>query len=480
MKLDRRRLCKALGLGTLSGLAAGPSRALAGAAPPPSRIVFFVQPHAHVPVAWNMAIPGGPTDRLAERSLVDLAPADFGEALRPLHAFRERLLVVEGLAHTSVLMDIAELRKVKGNDNNHQVAVAGLLTAVRSSQASGVLGGGRSLDQELALRTGGPGRFGSRLYGSEYTPNQTVAPFSFLGAAQGTPLVGEPAMAFADLLGYYVPPPVAGPKSRADLLRAMRPSVLDGVAQEYEAVGRQLGAEGRRKLEQHADLIRQLETSLAVEVASPAKCDPTFDGMGHKVTQFMRLIRMAFACDLTRVATFIAPVPPPAEFGYPAEANVHTHYAHASVANHTACATMFSPLAERAMIDLGVWYANHFALLLRELDSVPEGSGTLLDHTVVVWISELGWPTHQHEDTFTLLAGGCNDFFKTGRYLRYPKELPNPLAAQPKLGPAHNRLFVSLLQSMGQPDTSFGMTEATGADGTTFSLAGPLPELHRR
>src|SRR6185369_14382768 len=123
--------------------------------------------------------------------------------------------------------------------------------------------------------------------------------------------------------------------------------------------------------------------------------------------------------------------------------------------------------SERAMIDLGSWYARHFAILLNELDSVPEGSGTMLDHTVVVWISELGTPTHQHEDVFTLLAGGCNDFFKTGRHVRYPKDLSNPLAGEPRLGPGHNRLFVSLMQAMGQTDTSFGMTEAKGADGST-------------
>src|SRR6185295_13270857 len=119
--------------------------------------------------------------------------------------------------------------------------------------------------------------------------------------------------------------------------------------------------------------------------------------------------------------------------------------------NHTACGQPFTKVAERAMIDLGAWYSGHFALLLRELDSIAEGSGTLLDHTAVVWVSELGTPTHQHEDTFTLLAGGGNGFFNTGRYVRYPKQLPNPLAGEPRLGPAHNRLFVSLLQSMGQP-----------------------------
>ena len=48
-----------------------------------------------------------------------------------------------------------------------------------------------------------------------------------------------------------------------------------------------------------------------------------------------------------------------------------------------------------------------------------------------------------------------------------------------KMGPAHNRLYVSLLKAMGQSDDAFGMTSATGSDGSTIPMTGPLTELHR-
>jgi hypothetical protein len=138
---------------------------------------------------------------------------------------------------------------------------------------------------------------------------------------------------------------------------------------------------------------------------------------------------------------------------------------------------MYNPLAAQAMTDLDAWHAAHFGYLLAQLDSVVEGTGTLLDHTVVVWLTELATPTHQHHDACTLLAGGGNGFFKTGRYVRYPRNLPNPLPKYPLTGPAHNRLWVSLLQAMGQSDTTFGITDASAADGTALSFRGPLTEL---
>jgi len=128
-----------------------------------------------------------------------------------------------------------------------------------------------------------------------------------------------------------------------------------------------------------------------------------------------------------------------------------------------------------------VWYASHFATLLQELDSVIEGNGTVLDHTLVVWMTELATPTHLHHDIFTLIAG-ASDYFQLGRYVRYPRQLANPMngAIYPRTGPASNRLLASVLQAMDQPDDSFGMTSARAADGSTLSLRGPLDELRRR
>jgi hypothetical protein len=493
MKIHRRQLLKALGLGGIASLFHRGSIARAGVPEFPSRIVFYVQPHGHIPNAWNMPIPGGASDQFAERSLLDLAPGDFSPTLAPLYAYRDRLLAIEGLSHTSALADIAAVTAAGSGDlNNHQIGVADVLAGSRALQQAGTYctGGAASIDQVLATRGATPGRFDSRVYGFDYVPNSVVSPFSYLGPGQATPVVSDPAAAYADLLGYVQP--TAAPsatRQRADQLRAMRPSVLDLVASEYALLAPQLDADGRKKLEQHTTLVRELEASLSttgsstVASSSSPRCDTTFlpatsagTNVGPAVRQFMDLIRLAFACDLTRVVTFAAPVPLCPELGYPGDMNFHA-YAHASIEGATACGQIYTPLAAQAMTDLDAWHAGHVAYLLAQLDSVPEGSGTLLDHTVVVWLTELATPTHRHYDACTLLAGGCNGYFRTGRYVRYPRTQPSPLPDQPLVGPAHNRLLVNLMESMGQNDTSFGMTAALAVDGTAIDFTGALSEL---
>jgi hypothetical protein len=230
---------------------------------------------------------------------------------------------------------------------------------------------------------------------------------------------------------------------------------------------------------QHAALVGELQASLGA-VSLPAACNTTFgmapDGtMGTAVRQFMKLIQIAFACDLTRVVTFSAPVPQCSELGYPADMTFHG-YGHQSLVP-TSCGVAYSPVAAQAMTDLDAWHAGHVAYLLQQLDSVAEGSGTLLDHTVVVWVTELATPTHLHNDVFTILAGGCNGFFNTGRYLRYPRNIASPRPNMSPIGPPQNRLYVSLLRALGQSDDTFGMTHAVAYDGTALSFSGPLTEL---
>ena len=472
MSFDRRMMLRALGLGALLG----PRFSFAQTVTPPKRVLFFVQPHGHVPSSWKLTMPGAPVDRFAERDLSALPQDELPAVLQPLWPWRRKLLAIEGLSHLAALEDIAHVKVAGGDLNNHNVAVADLLTGVRAAQHPGFpcTGGGLSIDQLLGQRTVGPGRYATRVYGGDYVPNQVVAPFSFLGPSQPSPLVKNPADALNDLLGGQMP---IDPRQLA-LARA-RVSMLDAVQAEFGAVASRLGNADRQKLEQHRALIRDLEVSL--RPMDPSACALSLDASLVRTRQFMQLARLAFACDLTRVITYAAPVPLCPEFDYPANADVHASYAHASVQGATSCGQAYRQEAEQAMRDLSVWYAHHLAFLLAQLDAVPEGNGTLLDNTVVVWVTELATPTHRHHDAFTVLLGGCQGFFKTGRYVRYPATADNPVSGDVtewgRVGPAHNRLWVSVLQAMGQGDSSFGTTSATSSSGQRIDMTGPLVEL---
>lgn len=117
-----------------------------------------------------------------------------------------------------------------------------------------------------------------------------------------------------------------------------------------------------------------------------------------------------------------------------------------------------SPEAKTRLSQIYRWYAERFAYLLQQLDSFPEAEGTLLDHTLVVWGSELGdGYSHSISNVPFVLAGGNRAGARMGQYLRFPEPVLN------------NRLLVTLCHFMGYTDVQkFG----TFDDGL-----GPVPEL---
>jgi hypothetical protein len=77
--------------------------------------------------------------------------------------------------------------------------------------------------------------------------------------------------------------------------------------------------------------------------------------------------------------------------------------------------------ARASFTNLQTWFAREFAILLEKLDAVPDGDATLLDHTVVVWLSETGEASrHSGRNIPVVLAGGLNGALKTGHYLHLP------------------------------------------------------------
>ena len=114
--------------------------------------------------------------------------------------------------------------------------------------------------------------------------------------------------------------------------------------------------------------------------------------------------------------------------------------------------------AQQELTRINHWYCEQVAYLAKRLAETPEpgGSGSMLDHTTILWTNELGKGNdHSHENIpFVLVGGGLG--FQMGRSLNFP------------LVP-HNRLLLSLTHAFGHPIKHFGNPDYCG-DGPLNNL----------
>lgn len=236
-------------------------------------------------------------------------------------------------------------------------------------------------------------------------------------------------------------------------LRLKRRAVLDAVDGQLDGLAPKLGLSDRQKLEQHLDAVRTLETQLdnpgtvlggscqIPEVGSPVPLGlpANYPAIGKLQ---MDMLSMAFACDITRVATLQwsastnnRPYPFLQYNGASITEDEHI-LGHEADSNATAWGKL--RVIRR-------WYAEQLAYLLGKLDSVQEGEGTMLDNTIVMLGSELSKSNaHSHMDVPFILAGG-GGVLEMGRNLDYSgADVP------------HNNLLVALMNAMDVPTTTFG------------------------
>jgi hypothetical protein len=108
----------------------------------------------------------------------------------------------------------------------------------------------------------------------------------------------------------------------------------------------------------------------------------------------------------------------------------------------------FNPLLEQ----IDNWYAQQIAALLQRMDSIPEGNGSLLDNTLVVWGRELGTTSHRMDPWPVVLAGSARGELQTGRFLQVGTAgNDNNRQREPSA-----KLLVSIGRLMGLDMSSFG------------------------
>ncbi len=420
----RRHFLQQLGLSTavlpfLTGLPG-----CSGAKVNRQRIIFMFSPNGTIPWEfWPEA--EGPEFELKR-------------ILQPLTPFKDQLLVLHGVHN-----------KIGGDGDRHMRGMSCLLTGTELFPGN-IQGGsdtpagwakGISIDQELKnflqgreeTRT----RFGSLEFGVA-VPNRADpwTRMSYAGPNQPVAPVDDPAQMIRKLYGQM--------KDRETVS-----SVLDDVREELTKVSKRLGAEDRALLDQHLSLVRDMEKQLDQAAKQKPKeghpmpdIDPEIELVNENTPQISRmqidLLVNAMANDMARIATlqYMRSVGQ-ARMSWLGIEEGHHGLSHEPDDNKKAV---------EQLIQINEWFCGELAYLVKRLAETrePGGDGSMLDHTLVVWLNELGkGNSHTLEDIPFVLIGGKAHGFVTGRSLKFDKV-------------THNRLWLSLAHSMGHPIETFG------------------------
>lgn len=404
----------------------------ARATPAPKRFITFFHENGMYPPSWEPPS-GGETD-------FALSPV-----LKQFEPFRSQLLVLKGL----------DLMGSSGSDN-HMAGSAGLLTGRPNfvAPAKSGKGMGPSLDQYIAGKLGSATRFPSlQLAGLDSGYHIT-----FAGADQPIPPEVNPFKLFTRIFGDGA---AAGTGTNMDALLRLqhkRKSIFDFVNGRIKRMQARLGAEDAKRLEWHATSVREIETQLAKLGQAGAGCTvpdlgPKFDiGQPPQYGVYPNFVKHAklqldmmftvLVCDLSRVMTY--------ELG--AINSCFFWLGHSTTAKDQHHGLSHEPDsnqdATKKLTDIAVWYAQQIAYLAGKMNAVNEGSGTMLDNSLVLWGNQLArGNSHSLTDAAFILLGRAGGAFKTGRYLRYDGKVP------------HNNLLVSIANGMGLPETTFGQAD---------------------
>jgi hypothetical protein len=391
----------------------------------------------------------------------------LGDMMASLNPYKDRMMFLDGL-------DLSVTSKGVGHP--HSRGMAGVLTGTQLLPGDFETGGGGasfadgpSVDQVIAGRIGQGLKFPSLEFSAGWSiSGRSAGELSFAadqltmaGSKKPIPPMTNAITAFTRVFGGITNTAAANAKTK---------SILDAVIGQYTKVSAQLGPADRAKLAEHLELIRQMETSLTTGAGAGSTCtvppmptspggvptDPMMSGTGVVVTAtdipvkgkvMTDLLVASLACDLTRVATMQ---------WADSEAKFLLNFNPLNMPDHHHAYQHEKGFQPDALFKIYQWYATNFAYFLQKLDSVKESDGTtLLDNTLVFWISEIQMPNdHGQTNMPFVLAGKAQGKVRTGRWIKINKQ-------------PHNNLLVSLLNIFGGTDTKFG-----DPDFNTGALAG--------
>jgi Protein of unknown function (DUF1552) len=210
-----------------------------------------------------------------------------------------------------------------------------------------------------------------------------------------------------------------------------------------------IGAGDKRKLEEYLDAVRDIERRIQrAEEQSATMLLPSIDrpsAIPDDYEQYTTLMIdmqvAAWQTDMTRVSSFMLG----RDGSNRAYREIGISDGHHSISHHQG-----DPEKVEKLVKIDELHVAMFAYLLKKLKETPDGDGTLLDHSLVLFGSSISESNiHTHDDLPIVLAGGANGRLKGNRHLVYPRETPL------------NNLLLSMFDMAGLPHID-GFGDSTG------------------
>jgi hypothetical protein len=225
--------------------------------------------------------------------------------------------------------------------------------------------------------------------------------------------------------------------------RAQSISLLDSVREEAASLQLKLPANDRSRLDQYLTDVREIErrvqragNKLSEDLDVPAAPTGIPQDVEEHIKLMYDLLVLAWQAEITRVSTMLLSK----------ELSTAT-YPKSGVRDAFHTLSHHSDIQENKdrFAVLNRYHVSLFAYFLEKLKATPDGDGTLLDHSMVLYGSGMSdGNQHNHTDLPIILAGGASGRLKGGRHIRNPKNT------------AMANLLVAMLQKLDVTADQFG------------------------
>jgi hypothetical protein len=344
--------------------------------------------------------------------------------LEPLAPFRDRFAVMSGLAANGG-------RALDGEGSgDHARASAAFMSGVHPKKTEGSdLRAGISFDQVAAKELGKKTQLASLEVALDATEVIGTCDVGYSCAYSNTlswrspttpvPMENKPRALFERLFGDS---DSTDPEERSARIRKDR-SILDFVTEDVARLTSDLGTNDRAKLGEYLDAVRDVERRIQMAESQSARELPKVErpgGIPPTFTEHCKLMIdlqvLAFQCDLTRVIPFM--------MGREQNTRVYTELGFSDsyhpLSHHQHDATKIDKVTQ-----IDILHVKMLAYYLEKLRSTPDGDGSLLDHSMIVYGSAMSdGNVHIHNNIPVLLIGGGAGTIKGGRHIRYRDDTP--------------------------------------------------------